>query len=89
MDHVAFVLGKTGEEVRAVNMTSVAPNTPMTGNLPALFQQLLTSAHVTERRAAINEFNAANKWKKKGLAAVPTEYSGCVPHPPPPWPSPC
>ena len=43
-------------------------------NLPIIWEQLTESSEITARRAAVDEFNAANRWKKRGLSMVPMRY---------------
>jgi len=43
-------------------------------HVPALWQQIKTTAMLAERRAAISTFNTENRWKKRGLAVLPTKF---------------
>jgi xanthine dehydrogenase/oxidase len=39
-----------------------------------VWDRLQVSAYVEQREAAIEVFNANNKWKKRGIACTPTKY---------------
>ena len=43
-------------------------------NLDTMWKQLTESSEITARRTAVEEFNAANKWKKRGISMVPMRY---------------
>jgi xanthine dehydrogenase/oxidase len=43
-------------------------------HIPRAWDELTTSAQLAARRAAVAEFNAANTWRKRGLAVVPTKF---------------
>ena len=43
-------------------------------NVPKMFDRLHTELDVPKRRAAIDEFNAKNKWLKRGCAILPTKF---------------
>ena len=36
--------------------------------------QLANDAALSARRAACDDFNARNRWRKRGLASLPTKY---------------
>ena len=42
--------------------------------LPNLMKELAASSNYEERKRNIEEFNKANKWKKKGISMVPIKY---------------
>lgn len=42
--------------------------------MPKLWAQVKTSAEVQPRRAAVDAFNAEHRWKKRGLAVIPTKF---------------
>ena len=42
--------------------------------LPNLMKELGASSNYEERKRNIEEFNKANKWKKKGISMVPIKY---------------
>lgn len=43
-------------------------------NVPRMFDRLYTDLDVPKRRAAMDEFNAKNKWLKRGCAVLPTKF---------------
>ncbi|CAB3359533.1 Hypothetical predicted protein [Cloeon dipterum] len=68
MEHVARVLKMDPLQVRLNNM-------PQLDNpLPAMIEDLKTSADYDNRKANVQAFNAANRWKKRGMAIVPMQY---------------
>ena len=56
---------------------------PFKGNnpLPNLMKELAASSNYEERKRNIEEFNKANKWKKKGISMVPIKYDVHKMHP--------
>eukprot|EP01127_Copromyxa_protea_P020548 TRINITY_DN6897_c0_g1_i1.p1 TRINITY_DN6897_c0_g1~~TRINITY_DN6897_c0_g1_i1.p1 ORF type:complete len:1483 (-),score=356.31 TRINITY_DN6897_c0_g1_i1:3-4016(-) len=44
-------------------------------NMDTIWSQLKTTADYDNRLAAVNAFNVANTWKKKGLAIVPVRWA--------------
>eukprot|EP01006_Ploeotia_vitrea_P056302 TRINITY_DN68086_c1_g4_i1.p1 TRINITY_DN68086_c1_g4~~TRINITY_DN68086_c1_g4_i1.p1 ORF type:complete len:1312 (-),score=225.69 TRINITY_DN68086_c1_g4_i1:150-4085(-) len=79
MNHVATSLGKSPEEVKALNFYSKGMVSP-TGdkvvnfNIPTLWSQLKQSSGYTDRITAVNTYNQNNKWRKKGLSMVPVKF---------------
>jgi hypothetical protein len=43
-------------------------------HVPRIWKQVLESSQFYQRREAVAEFNAHNRWKKRGIAAIPTKY---------------
>jgi xanthine dehydrogenase/oxidase len=43
-------------------------------NVPKMFDRLYTDLDVPKRRAAIDDFNAKNKWLKRGCAVLPSKF---------------
>lgn len=39
-----------------------------------MYQQVLDEADYTARREAVDKYNSQHKWKKRGLAIVPTKF---------------
>lgn len=87
MDHIAHHLGKDPLEVRRVNyyadqsdIESVAKNVTPYGQevtdfvLNDLTNRLVKESDYQERRAAIEEWNAANPVLKKGIAFSPVKF---------------
>jgi xanthine dehydrogenase/oxidase len=42
--------------------------------LDRVWRQLLEVSHYEERVAKVKEFNATSRWKKRGIACIPTKY---------------
>ena len=42
--------------------------------VPRAWREIVEGASVAARRAEVGAFNQANKWRKRGLAVVPTKY---------------
>jgi xanthine dehydrogenase/oxidase len=74
MDHVAMQLNMPAEQVRSVNLAKPTPGGGVS-NLPSLFSSLLSSVNIESRRQEIASFNQSNTWRKRGIAAIPTEYN--------------
>ncbi len=43
-------------------------------HVPLMYKQVQDETSYAERREAITQFNATHKWKKRGLAIVPTKF---------------
>jgi len=81
---VADHLGQHTEEIRKINMLKVGHRLPFGTD----DKQILTDEHIledcfakcdesfqiAERRARIAKFNSSSKWKKRGVAIVPTMF---------------
>jgi xanthine dehydrogenase/oxidase len=84
IERVAHALGRPAEEVRRVNFYRDATTdsydvTPYGqalkyARLNQVWDDLLAKADVTSREAAIEAFNQANRWRKRGLAVIPIKY---------------
>ncbi|KAL2046816.1 hypothetical protein N7G274_000834 [Stereocaulon virgatum] len=79
MEEVADHLGMPVEKLREINMYK--PNDPThfqqelkDWHVPLMYQQVLQSIDYKERRKAVDAYNAEHKWKKRGLAIVPTKF---------------
>ncbi|KAJ2598131.1 hypothetical protein GGF39_002768 [Coemansia sp. RSA 1721] len=76
---IADKLGKHVEEIRALNMYRKNDVTPFSQtlddwNVPRMWEQLGDSAQYAERRRAVDEFNSKSRFRKRGLAQVPTKF---------------
>ena len=101
VDHVATLVGKPAEAVRALNLgpgpygkpgAEVGSPLPMIGDaglpmqaapapavpeeLPKMFQAVMSQSDIAQLRKDCATFNAANLFRKRGVASVPSEY-GC------------
>lgn len=84
VDHLASAMDLTGvklDKFRRANMYSGGDHThfgqeilPGTWNVPAAWDNLMLSADVEDRRAAIAEYNRVTKWKKRGISVLPTKF---------------
>lgn len=80
IDRVAQTLGKTAEEIREVNFYQEGDTTHYgqvldLHRVPNCWSQVLEQAGgLDARRAAVEEFNSKNRFRKRGLSAVPTKF---------------
>ncbi|OAA55836.1 Aldehyde oxidase/xanthine dehydrogenase [Niveomyces insectorum RCEF 264] len=81
MAAVADRLGMPVEALRARNLYRGGDATPFNQTLdardwhvPRMYAQLADDAQYTARRAAVTAFNARHRWRKRGLALVPTKF---------------
>ena len=81
LEHAAAEMGVNSLDLRLNNMmeqgdiTLPPPLTLQTPNpIPQMIADLQNSADFTARQTAVETFNAANKWKKRGLSLVPFRY---------------
>ena len=79
--HVAVSAGLAEEVVRERNIYAAGSATPFgqelpadEWNVPAIWSQLKDRAAFAARQAEVDTFNAANRWRKRGLAMVPTKF---------------
>jgi len=42
--------------------------------VPEMWSQIINDSEYHEQRKQIDKFNAENKWKKRGLAILPTKF---------------
>lgn len=80
MSEVADRLGLPVEELRARNMYAVGELTPFNQALttdwhvPLMYGRLRAETGYDERVAAAARFNAGHRWRKRGLALIPTKF---------------
>eukprot|EP01136_Pigoraptor_vietnamica_P019509 Opistho-1_new@67202 len=79
MDQVAKSLGVDPDALRFANLVqngSVTPYGQTVSNctLPAVWTQLKQQADYDNRRAAVADFNAKNRWRKRGITIMPLKY---------------
>jgi xanthine dehydrogenase small subunit len=82
IEHVAHAVGRPADQVRAANFFAAdatdrkAPNgtsiEPYTVN--ELWEQLRHKCDYAAKQRSVDDFNAANRWKKRGLAMTPVRY---------------
>ncbi|KPI92786.1 Xanthine dehydrogenase [Papilio xuthus] len=76
---VAATLRKSYEEIVNLNMYQEGDRTHFNQaltycTLSKCWKECIESSNYYERKAAIEEFNRCNRWKKKGISLVPTKY---------------
>ncbi|KAL8920101.1 MAG: hypothetical protein Q9208_006454 [Pyrenodesmia sp. 3 TL-2023] len=79
MEEVADHIGMPVERLRKINMYKPHEITHFNQELkdwhvPLMYQQVLAEADYGQRRKAVDDFNAKSKWKKRGLAIIPTKF---------------
>ncbi|KAL2142803.1 hypothetical protein VTI28DRAFT_697 [Corynascus sepedonium] len=79
MSEVADRLGMPVEKFREINMYKPEElthfNQPLTDwHVPLMYKQIQEEADYANRREAITKFNAEHKWRKRGLALIPTKF---------------
>jgi xanthine dehydrogenase/oxidase len=80
MYNVAEGLGIDIDELRRKNLYKVGNHTPFfqkideDWHVPTLLNQLSKSSDYEKRKAAVAEFNAKNRWKKRGICLIPTKF---------------
>lgn len=79
MSHLAKAAGLPVNQLREMNLYKEGSRThygqALEGfNVPKLWEQIKSSGDLESRQSAIAAFNAANKYKKRGLAVLPTKF---------------
>ena len=79
MEEIADHLSIPVERLREINMYKPHEITHFNQELkdwhvPLMYQQVLDGADYAERRQAVEQFNQEHKWKKRGLAIIPTKF---------------
>ena len=79
IEHLASACGLDAAVLRERNLYSEGDKTHygqalQVFQVPKLWAQINTSADVQQRKAAVAAFNAANRWKKRGLSLIPTKF---------------
>jgi xanthine dehydrogenase/oxidase len=79
MEEIADRLDIRVERLRELNFYKPLQETHFNQPLkdwyvPLMYQQVLDESNYVARRAAIEKFNAEHKWRKRGLAIVPTKF---------------
>ncbi|CAE7229808.1 Aox4 [Symbiodinium natans] len=87
IEDIAGRLGKVVEEIREINMctkqNAVTPwGQPMeyyndATSVDTLWKKLKQDAKYEERAKTCEEFNKANRWRKRAISAVPLAYGHC------------
>ncbi|NRR32070.1 molybdopterin-dependent oxidoreductase [Oxalobacteraceae bacterium] len=79
VDDAAFALGMSAEDVREKNLYERGDVTPFGQALSYCYIRqvwdfLKDKCKYEEKKAAVDDFNSKNKWRKRGLAMVPVKY---------------
>jgi len=85
MEHIAKATKKPVEKIQALNFypADQHPITPFGDHIgaggynwtiPTLWSQIQDQAKYAERKQAVDQYNALNKWTKKGIAISPVKY---------------
>ena len=79
MSEVADRLGMPVEKLREINFYKPEEpthfNQPLTDwHVPLMYSQVLEESKYDARREAITRFNKEQKWRKRGLAIIPTKF---------------
>ena len=79
MEEIADHLSMPVERLREINMYKPHDITHFNQELkdwhvPLMYRQVMTDSSYSARRNAVTAFNAAHKWKKRGLAIIPTKF---------------
>lgn len=79
MDDAAFALGMAPEALREKNMYERGDVTPFGQALSycymrQVWQYTKQVSSYDAKRAAVDDFNRKNKWRKRGLAMIPVKY---------------
>ena len=79
VDAIAQKLSKKPEEVRQINLYQQGDVTPFKQTLkeytvPQQWDHIIRHVDLPARRAAVAAFNATNRYKKRGLALIPTKF---------------
>jgi xanthine dehydrogenase/oxidase len=79
MEEIADRLGMPVERLREINFYKSNEETHFNQSLkdwhvPIMYKQVQDEFSYAERREAVTKFNATHKWKKRGLALIPTKF---------------
>jgi len=85
LQHAAAEVGVSPDSLRLSNLMAqgdpiMSPPYHLTvpSPMPDMINKITVSADLEARRAAVQEFNTANRWKKRGLSMVPMRYDHSV-----------
>uniref|UniRef100_A0A240PPU5 FAD-binding PCMH-type domain-containing protein n=1 Tax=Anopheles epiroticus TaxID=199890 RepID=A0A240PPU5_9DIPT len=67
MEHIAWVTGVDPMQVRMANMRAGS-------KLLTLMPRFRKDIEFDRRRKAVDDFNAKNRWRKRGIAMIPMQY---------------
>ncbi|CAG8518867.1 9601_t:CDS:10 [Paraglomus occultum] len=79
VSEVADRMGMSAETIRELNFYKEGQKThfnqPLTDwHLPEIYHQVKESSDYNKRKQQINDYNASHRWRKRGLALIPTKF---------------
>uniref|UniRef100_A0A8C5N0W4 Xanthine dehydrogenase/oxidase n=2 Tax=Leptobrachium leishanense TaxID=445787 RepID=A0A8C5N0W4_9ANUR len=79
IDDIAQICKMPPEQVRRLNLYEEGDLTPFNQKLegftlPRCWDECLKNSNYHERRLSIEEFNRQHRWKKRGMAIIPTKF---------------
>jgi xanthine dehydrogenase/oxidase len=79
MEEVADHLGMSVDKLREINMYKPLEKTHFRQELrdwyvPLMYKQVKEESEYERREQEVAEFNAKSKWKKRGMAIIPTKF---------------
>ncbi|XP_048259665.1 xanthine dehydrogenase/oxidase-like [Haliotis rufescens] len=79
MDAVADVVGRSAVEVREINLYREGEMTyygmeVKDANVRSMWDQCISQSDYVVRRNHVDDYNSKHRWKKRGLALIPTQY---------------
>ncbi len=82
LDSLVSALPKSHQDfdgIRRANLYEEGRHTPfgmkiLNWNVPSAWDNLCSASDVVSRRVSIAKFNAESRWKKRGLAVIPTKF---------------
>ncbi|KAI0397162.1 xanthine dehydrogenase [Xylariaceae sp. FL0594] len=79
MSEVADRLGMAVEDLRELNFYGVGDQTHFNQTIkdwhvPLMYKQVKEESDYDNRRVAVEDFNRQNRWRKRGLALIPTKF---------------
>ena len=79
MEEVADGLGMSVDKLREINLYKPGEKTHFLQELkdwhvPLMYQQIMEESKYKARKEAVATFNKQNKWKKRGMALIPTKF---------------
>lgn len=79
MEEISDQLNISVERLREINFYKPNEETHYNQSLkdwhvPLMYQQVLDESNYEARRQAVTKYNAEHKWKKRGLAIIPTKF---------------
>ena len=80
MDHVSKTVNGDTLDIRRLNMYKSGDVTPFGNklqnfNVDEIIDQLIASSDYANRKTQVNNYNQANRWKKKGISVMPLKWN--------------